>query len=238
MKSARKDPFPFQLEVLESGMLRPRKALLAVFGLTRHTERLHRLTGLVPCESCSFGPCQYRRAPYRRNPQPIGEQFQVPLPKLDQNAAYSTNRKALKRWAGERLSMCETPDGSTDVVFRYDGTTCTNMGWPLQFVYNVKLGPRAEGYPILEQRCSPASGDTGHTRMCQYLENPSRLMAAIDHEKPLNSKRLEEALTWRPESNSAGCFCTSTSRDHKWKLVFETIHYAIAQQELNQDKER
>ena len=238
IQSARNNPFSFQLEALESGMLRPRKALLAVFGLTRHTERLRRLTGLVPCESCSFGPCQYRRAPYRRNPQPTGEQFQVPLARLDQNAAYSINRKALKRWSAERLSMCEAQDGSIDVVFRYDGTTCTNMGWPLQFLYNVKLGPRVEGYPILEQRCSPASGDTGHTRMCQYLENPSRLMAAIDHEKPLSGKHLEEALAWHPESNSAGCFCTQTSRDHKWKLVFETIHYALAQQELSQDKER
>ena len=53
-------------------------------------------------------------------------------------------------------------DGSLDAVFRYDGTTCTNMGRPLAFHYNVKLGPRAEGYPIREQRCAPAAGDTGH----------------------------------------------------------------------------
>ena len=48
------------------------------------------------------------------------------------------------------------------------------MGRPLTFHYNVKLGPRAEGYPIREQRCAPAEGDTGHTHMCQYLENPER----------------------------------------------------------------
>ena len=57
-------------------------------------------------------------------------------------------------------------------MFRYDGTTCTNMGRPLTFHYNVKLGPRAEGYPIREQRCAPAAGDTGHELMCQYQENP------------------------------------------------------------------
>jgi hypothetical protein len=238
MKAGRNEPFPFQLEALESGMLRPRKALLAVFGLTRHAERLRRLTGLIPCESCSFGPCQYRRAPYRRNPQAFGEQFQVPLATLQHNAEYSVNRKALKRWTDERLSICEAQDGALDIVFRYEGTTCTNMGWPLEFLYTLKLGPRAKGYPILEQRCAPAFGDTGHTRMCQYLENPSRLMAAIDHEKPLDGKHLEEVLAWRPETNSAGCFCTSTSRDHKWKLVFETIHYALAQREREQDMER
>ncbi|MGB6610616.1 MAG: hypothetical protein WBE63_12825, partial [Acidobacteriaceae bacterium] len=65
MKRTRRERFPSCVEALDSGMLRPRKTLLAVFGLTHHVERLRRLTDLVPCESCSFGPCQYRRAPYR-----------------------------------------------------------------------------------------------------------------------------------------------------------------------------
>ena len=50
---------PCLLEVLESGMLRPKKSLLAVFGLTPHIDRVRRLTELVPCENCSFAPCQY-----------------------------------------------------------------------------------------------------------------------------------------------------------------------------------
>src|SRR5262249_33732972 len=50
---------PHKIEVLETGMLRPKKSLLAVFGLTCHTDRVRRLTDLVPCESCSFIPCQY-----------------------------------------------------------------------------------------------------------------------------------------------------------------------------------
>ena len=57
---------PGALEVLESGALRPKKSLIAVFGLTRHVDRLAHLRDLVPCERCSFAPCQYRRAPYRR----------------------------------------------------------------------------------------------------------------------------------------------------------------------------
>jgi len=63
-------------------------------------------------------------------------------------------------------------------------------------------------------------------------------MAAIDHGEAADGKHLEEVLAWRPETNSAGCFCTSTSRDHKWKLVFEPIHYALAQREREQDMER
>lgn len=238
IKRTQNEPFPFHLEALDSGMLRPRKAQLAVFGLTRHTDRLRRLTELVPCEGCSFGRCQYRRAPYRRNSRAIGEQFAAPDASLDQDARYSVNRKALQRWAEERLTMRTAQDGSLDAVFRYDGTTCTNMGRPLQFLYNVKLGPREEGYPIREQRCAPAPGDTGHTSMCQYLEDASRLMTSIGKEMPLNGKHLSDVLDWRREPNGAGCFCTSTSRNHKWGLVLETIHYALARQELAEDNER
>jgi hypothetical protein len=80
--------------------------------------------------------------------------FRFALPVLDQECGVHVNRKALKRWAEERLSMHANQDGSLDALFRYDGTTCTNMGRPLTFHYNVKLGPRAEGYPVLEQRCA------------------------------------------------------------------------------------
>ncbi|HEY1766389.1 MAG TPA: hypothetical protein VGG26_01970 [Terracidiphilus sp.] len=237
IKLTRSEPFPSGVEVLDSGMLRPKKTLLAVFGLTRQTERLRKLTSLLPCESCSFGPCQYRRAPYRRAPRSNGEQVQTRLPVLDQDAAYSVNRKALKRWAEERLSMRVGEDGSLDAVFRYEGTTCTNMGRPLAFDYNVKLGPRAEGYPIREQRCAPAAGDTGHTYMCRYIEDPAQLMADIDGEKPLHGECLNAVLAWRRIRSGAGCFCDTASRDHKWGLVLETIHYALAQKELEQDTE-
>jgi hypothetical protein len=237
LKRTREEPFPSHVEVFDTGMLRPKKTLLAVFGLTRHTERLLRLTDLVPCENCSFGPCQYRRAPYRRAPRSWGEPVPLRIAALDQNAEYTVNRKALQRWTEERLSMHMNDDGSLDAVFRYEGTTCTNMGRPLAFEYKVKLGRRAEGYPILEQRCAPAAGDSGHTAMCEYLENPAGLMAAIDREKPLSGERLNAVLSWRRNASAAGCYCESASRDHKWGLVLETIHYALAQKELAQDTE-
>jgi hypothetical protein len=237
MKRTREEKFPSPVEVFDTGMLRPKKTLLAVFGLTHHTEQLRRLTDLVPCENCSFGPCQYRRAPYRRAPRSWGEQLPVRIPVLDENAEYSVNRKALKRWAEERLSMSMNQDGSLDVLFRYEGTTCTNMGRPLTFDYTVKLGSRTEGYPILQQRCVPAVGDTGHTAMCQYLENPAGLMAAIDGEKPLSGEPLNAVLSWQRKPSAAGCYCESASRDHKWGLVLETIHYALAQNEIARDTE-
>lgn len=58
--------FPGELEVLESGMLKPEKSLLAVFGLTRDLENARRFTRLIPCENCSLPNCRYRRAAYKR----------------------------------------------------------------------------------------------------------------------------------------------------------------------------
>jgi hypothetical protein len=153
---------------------------------------------------------------------------------LDQEAAYSVNRRALKRWSEERLSISANSDGSFDATFRYEGTTCTNMGRSLAFDYVVKLGPRAQGYPILEQRCFPAAGDTGHTKMCQYLDNPERLMNSIDREKPLSGEPLNSVLSWQRSPSAAGCYCEPASRDHKWGLVLETIHFALAQKEFVQ----
>jgi hypothetical protein len=230
--------FPSQLDVLESGMLRPRKSQLAVFGLTHHRDRLQRLTDLVPCENCSFGPCQYRRAPYRRPPRSAGEQFAARTAVLDEDATYTVNRKALERWSKERLTLTAHADGSVDAVFRYDGTTCTNMGRPLAFLYSVQLGPRDEGYPILAQRCEPAPGDTGHEHMCKYIEDPERLMASIVSEKPLQGERLNAVLAWKRAAAPAGCYCEADSREHKWGLVLETIHYALVQKEKAQDNPR
>jgi hypothetical protein len=59
--------FPGELEVLDSGMLRPKKSLLAVIGLTRDLEKARRFQKLIPCENCSLPGCRFRRAPYKRS---------------------------------------------------------------------------------------------------------------------------------------------------------------------------
>ena len=233
----RSEQFPSRVDAFDSGMMRPKKSQLAVFGLTRHLERLQRLTSLVACESCSFGPCQYRRAPYKRAPRTTAEPLPAPVAVLDADAQYTVNRKALQRWAEERLAIAPQPDGSMVATFRYDGTTCTNMGRPLAFIYKVKLGPRTDEYPILDERCGPAEGDTGHESMCKFVEDPDRLMSAIDNEKPLLGQRLNAVLEWRREPNGAGCYCEPQSRNHKWGLVLETIHYALVQKELSGETE-
>jgi hypothetical protein len=205
---------PGRLETLDSGALRPKKSQLAVFGLTLHVERTQLLAGLVPCQNCPLPNCQFRRVPYQRLPTP---------------ANYSVNLKALARWAAERLSLQTRSDGAIEASFRYDGTTCTNMGRPLKFQYDVLLGPPKDGYQIREQHCAPVPGDTGHTAMCQYQTNAGPLMAAIDREKPLLGQPLESVLAWKRDTSPAGCYCEPASRQHKWGLVLETIHYALHQ---------
>ncbi len=225
------------LQALQSGMLQPKKSLLAIFGLTRHTDRVRRLTDLSPCENCSFIGCQYRRAPYRRArrastpelPPPTGE-FDADVDPLDKHAIYSVSLKALHRWSRERLTVATRVDGTVDAVFEYEGTTCTNMGRPLKFHYHVTLGPREDGYPIREQSCGPAPGDEGYTSMCQYIRDREALMASIERERPLLGQPLDDVVRWSRPSSPAGCYCDADSRQHKWGLVLETLHYALAQQ--------
>jgi hypothetical protein len=231
------DPAAVPLEVLESGMLRPKKSLLAVFGLTRHIDRVRPLGELSPCEGCSFVPCQYRRAPYGRSRPPAPSESPIvaggdaspshPTP-LSRAASYSVSPKALQRWSHDRLTIEMRDDGSVAAKFRYEGTTCTNMGRPLHFHYHVTLGPREDGYPILEQWCRPAPGDEGYTAMCRYLSDRDELLATIAQERPLHGRPLDEVVRWSRPASPAGCYCEADSRHHKWGLVLETIHYALA----------
>ncbi len=196
---------PFPVRTLDSGTLVPKKTLLAVFGLTRERTGLRLVPDLIPCVNCSLANCQYRRTPA---------------------PTFQTNAKALRRWAAERLSLEHSADGAVDARFRYDGSTCNNMGQPLAFEYHVKLGPANERYPIREQHCAPVPGDRGHACMCKF--SGGELLTAIERDKPLAGRPLEEVLAWRRPASPAGCYCDAASREHKWGLVLETIYYALS----------
>jgi hypothetical protein len=237
-----RDRMPGELAALDSGMLRPKKSLLAVFGVTRHGDRAARLAGLVPCASCSYQPCQYRRAPYEGTTRSLQQdefaqakqvisQLLPATEQLDCNARYSVHAKALTRWVDSRLSLTENRDGSTSARFHYEGTTCSNMGRPLHFDYWVTLGSRESGYVLREMICRPSPGDEGFRSMCEYLRDSQQLMSMIDDEKPLLGMPLNHVLEWNPAVSSAGCYCDVGDRLHKWRLVLETIHFALAQRE-------
>jgi hypothetical protein len=230
--------FPADLEVMETGMLRPKKSLLAVFGLTQHTEKVVAGSRLVPCDNCALSKCQYRRSPYRyAMPQP--ETFarvqngngsrNDDSHALEANARYSTNSRALRKWAQERLHLEVAIDGSVTARFRYEGTTCANLGHPIHYDYYVKLQPPAQEYRVAELRCGPAPYDVGHLHMCEYLKDPDDFMKNLAVERPLVNRPLNDVLSWKRAYNPAGCYCEASSREHKWGLVFEVIHFALAQ---------
>ena len=236
--------FPGDIDVLDTGMLRPKKSLLALFGITRHLDTVRNLATLIPCENCSLPGCQYRRAPYRHSPPQIedvrrlqgGEIEEPDTPvaagsTLNHDARYSINTHALQKWSEERLQMKFLADGSVAARFRYEGTTCSNMGRPLAFDYEIKLGPPDDGYRILAAGCAPAPGDIGYQSQCEYLNNAESLMSSIANEKPLLGKPLNAVLTWERPYDPSGCYCDPARREHKWGLVLEVIHYALARRE-------
>jgi len=150
---------------------------------------------------------------------------------LGHDAKYSVSSRALRKWSQERLQLNILDDGSVSARFRYEGTTCSNLGKRLEYDYHLKLGAAGEGYKIVAMSCAPAPGDTGHAYMCEYLSNAKLLEQAIENEKPLLGRPLNEVLAWKRQFNPSGCYCDSSSREHKWGLALEVIHYALAQNE-------
>jgi hypothetical protein len=236
--------FPGELHVMDTGMLRPKKSLLAVFGITRHLDKVRTFTKLVPCENCSLPRCQYRRVPYKRSLPQIEDVHRLQssgyedspagtfsASGLNHEAKYSINPRALQKWSRDRLQLKTLHDGSVKARFRYEGTTCSNLGRPLEFDYHLRLGTAEEGYRIIEARCVPAVGDTGHTCQCEYLNNAESFMRSIANEKPLRGRPLNDVLTWERANSPSGCYCEADRRAHKWGLVFEVIHYALVQRE-------
>jgi hypothetical protein len=237
--------FPGELDVLDTGMLRPKKSLLAIIGLTRQLDLARSSAGLIPCENCSLPRCQYRRAPCLNVPPQIeevrwlqsgGGAASPPVAMsgsgLNLHAGYSVNLKALRKWSRERLQLETLPGGAIQAQFRYEGTTCSNLGRPLEFDYLVVLSPGRDDYRIVAASCVPSPGDTGHTYQCGYLKDAAPFMRAISAEKPLLGRPLNEVLAWERAFSPSGCYCDADGRRHKWGLVFEVIHFALAQREF------
>lgn len=226
------------LVTLHSGMLNPKKSLLAVFGITKH--KTQGVGSLIPCETCSLQGCDYRRAAYSlemeaiENLKPKDEETAVvnETSPLQLNAKYTISKKALRKWSDQLLDLEFLENNSVRARFHYEGTTCANLGHPIKFNYDITLSGPSDRYEILSMDCAPADDDTGHKQMCEYLKNPEGLMNSIADEKPLLGKKLDSVLSWEPQSSSSGCYCGIGRRNHKWTIVYETLHFALAQKQL------
>lgn len=54
---------PGALEVMESGMLRPKNSQLVVFGVVAESNAPREDTDMIPCKYCAQAPCELRREP-------------------------------------------------------------------------------------------------------------------------------------------------------------------------------
>ncbi len=125
---------PGTIEVLETGMLKPKKSLLALFGITKNIEKVKKLSELIPCETCSLQGCKYRRTNYKYSRNPIEDVNKLqpgnnslsnnPKQDLSKSAKYNVSLKALQKWSDERLNLRILKDNSIEAQFRYEGTTC------------------------------------------------------------------------------------------------------------------
>ncbi|EDY84948.1 hypothetical protein VDG1235_4582 [Verrucomicrobiia bacterium DG1235] len=236
--------FSGELDALESGMLTPKKSLLAVFGVTREVEKATKVGSLVPCETCFLPGCAYRRKPYfldtmknlaNEEIQGAGAPVSSKVVALNTAASYSISPRALRKWAESRLELQPAANGGYEAVFTYDGTTCSNMGHPLRYLYRVSLSGRNTRYTILDASCGPMVGDEGHKKQCEYLKNGDRLERSISGERPLVGEPLDAVLDWKHPSSPSGCFCDESSRNHKWTIAYEVLHFSLAKLERERD---
>ncbi|AOS43584.1 Vitamin B12 dependent methionine synthase, activation domain [Lacunisphaera limnophila] len=224
-------PLPGPLQVLSSGMLNPKKSMLAVFGLA--PVAAGRPAALAtPCEGCSFSPCRYRRAPYRQHAALVSNRTLGQSEPGRATIRYTVNARALRKWAAERVHLIPQPDGTLAARFRFDGTTCSNQ--PLAFDYHLRLSGAGEQPVILEAACTPAPEDEGHSLTCSYLADGADHLRVIAAECPLQGQPLEAVFGWAREPAPAGCHCAAASRAHKWGLALEAIHFALSQARVPQ----
>jgi hypothetical protein len=195
------------LELLSSGGLIPSKSTLAVYGLSHRTDFSEDLDQFWTCRS-------------------------IPVSGHDQADGYAFPEKALSRWRDTRLRI--TAQGADELLatFHFDGSTCSNMGIPLEFDYKVALRrDRNHGYHLVNCDCEPSDDHMGYQSMCAFLDKPERFMSQLAAHHPMIGRPLHEALTWRAPTSPAGCLCTKASQDHKWRIVLQTIHDALENHE-------
>lgn len=191
------------IDLMSSGGLRPSKSQLAINGLTRNTD------------------ANIRSEQYW-NSMSMTEVAAPDTP------SYAFPEKTLALWRDRRLTLTALSERELHARFRMEGSTCNNMGIPLSFDFDVLLFREPlQGYRIGSASCQPSGNHTGYQSMCAYLDNPDRCMNQLGTHRPLVGCLLKDVLSWNPQVSPAGCLCTRANQDHKWRIVLQTIHFAV-----------
>ncbi len=144
---------------------------------------------------------------------------------MSPTAQYAYPVKALTRWATQHLRWQADQAGNVEAVFRLEGSTCGNV--PLVMLYEVGLGPRAEGWPIRRLSVQPEPNDDGHRAQCAFRADEGQWREELQAEQPCLGQPVAAALAWSPTVSPEGCLCTAASRAHKWRIVLQTLHWAL-----------
>jgi len=137
--------------------------------------------------------------------------------------AYAVAEKALRRWARERLQRKPRPEGGTDYSFAMSGSTCTNLGHPIEVVMTVAVGA---GGRIEAATLQPAATDTGWKAMCATSVDSARFLAENADCAEAVGLSLREAAFRDWSVEESGCYCTAGNRRHKWRNTFQAIYFA------------
>jgi hypothetical protein len=218
-----------------------------VIGITRHPELADR-QGLVPCVNCSLASCQFRRAPYKNVDATSADVADVPesqvsvvgvnripsaapQPPVTPKAkhSYAFPEKALTRWARDLLKLSSRGDGGYQARFRLEGSTCSNMGKALSM--NLDVGLNSD-LVIDSCHCEPTVQDTGCSQMCAALHAPETFLKELSGKAPLKGQPISSVLTWNPPVNPGGCMCSAEHQNHKWRIAYQTILFALEQQQV------
>ena len=140
---------------------------------------------------------------------------------------YSFNENVLQKWTRERLNI-EERGRLLYAAFRYEGTTCMNTGHQLVFDFHITLERENDSFRIKTAQCLPAAGAQGFELMCDFIERGDEFIHSISEESPLKGKYLKDIFAWKRDYNPSACFCSSSSREYKWGLVYEVLHYALS----------
>jgi hypothetical protein len=191
------------LELLPSGAMRPNKSTLLINGVTRKVD------------SQQFAP-QY----WNSMPLPAANGIEGP--------GYAFPEKTLALWRDKRLTLTPISEDELHAKFCMEGSTCNNMGVPLEFDFHIVLNREStRAYRITAASCEPAANHQGYREMCAFLDKSDGFMAQLRSHRPMIGELLKDALKWNPQVSPAGCLCTRANQDHKWRIVLQTIHYTL-----------
>jgi hypothetical protein len=136
---------------------------------------------------------------------------------------YAIAETALRRWASQRLRCEPRADGGAVYTFAMSGSTCNNMGVPLEVLMTVSVDARGR---IESATSQPAPADTGCSAMCAANCNGRQFFADCGQCDEAIGLTLHQAASRDWQAEPSGCFCTPGNRRHKWRNVFQTLHYA------------